>query len=118
VLAFGTNSESASGSRGDIVLGDDLLDFETTYTANQRNKTDTWLHNTLLARRKARTARALVIGTAWHHDDSYARMKKTGGWIVCHISALSDTKDVFANLYYPDSWRGERLGQPVAGAEL
>jgi len=118
VFAAGPDSSSIGGSRADVVLGDDLLDYENTYTQAQRNKTDAWIHNTLLTRRKARTGRAIAIGTSWHHDDSYVRMRKTGGWIVCHIQALSDSDRVYADIYYPDSWEGERLGEPVAGAKL
>lgn len=118
VFAFGPDSSSAGGSRADIALGDDLLDYENTYTKLQRDKNDIWIHNTFLARRKSRVGRAVAIGTSWHHDDSYMRMKKVGGWVVCHIRALSDGPEVYADLYYPDNWKGERLGEPVAGARL
>jgi hypothetical protein len=118
VFAFGPDSSSAGGSRADIVLGDDLLDKINTYTQGQRDKMDSWIHSTLLSRRKARVGRAVCIGTSWHWDDSYMRMLKMGGWIVCHIKALYDGPEVYADLYYPDSWEGARLGDEVAGAEL
>jgi hypothetical protein len=115
VAAYGTGG-AITGSRADLVLADDLLDFENSRTAHQRDLVEQWLHNSLLSRRKSRTGRAIVIGTAWHPGDIYAKARREGGWVVCHIPLLSETQEVYANLSYPDNWRYEMLGEPVAGA--
>jgi hypothetical protein len=115
ISAYGTGG-SVIGSRADLVVADDLVDFDNSRTAHQRNLVETWLHTSLLSRRKSRTGRAIMIGNAWHHEDIYAKARREGGWVVCHISLLSDTNTVYANLSYPDNWPFETLGEPVSGA--
>lgn len=117
VSACGTGG-SVIGARAREAVADDLLDFDNTRTAHQRNLVDTWLHNSFLSRLLARVGRAIVIGTVWHHDDSYARIKGLGNWVVCHVPLLSEGEEVYANLWYPEGYTGERLGMPVARAEL
>jgi hypothetical protein len=113
---------SIIGSRADLAVLDDFLDLDSTRTATQREFNEQWLHTSFLSRRKSRTepsgkpARAVMIGTSWHHDDSYARAAKEGGWVVCKMSLLSESSDVYATLTYPDSWQYERVGVPIAGA--
>lgn len=115
VAAYGTGG-AITGSRADVVLADDLLDFENSRTAHQRDLIEQWLHNSLLSRRKSRTGRALVIGTAWHPSDIYAKARREGGWVVCHTPLQSEGSAVYANLTYPDDWPYEMLGEAVAGA--
>lgn len=117
VSAFGTGGP-VIGARADIVIADDLLDFENSRTAHQRGLVEQWMHRSLLSRRKAKTGRAIVIGTAWHHDDLYARLAKQGDWIVIRLQLLSDSPSVYATIIYPDSWLFERVGEPVAQATL
>ncbi len=117
ISAYGTGG-SVIGSRADLVIADDLLDFDNSRTAHQRMLVETWLHNSLLSRRKSRIGRAIMIGTAWHHDDIYSKARKEGGWVVCHTPLLSDSPEVYATLTYPDDWPYERLGEPVATAEV
>lgn len=117
VAAYGTGG-AITGSRADVIVADDLLDFENSRTAHQRNLVEQWLHNSLLSRRKSKTGRAIVIGTAWHHDDIYSKARKEGGWVVCHTPLLSEAEYVYANLSYPDDWKFERLGQAVAVAAI
>jgi len=116
VAASGTGGP-VIGSRADVVVADDLLDFENSRTARQRGLVEQWLHNSLLSRLKSRTGRAVVIGTAWHHDDIYAKARKEGGWVVCHVPLLSDGERVYATISYPDNWPYERLGEPIADAQ-
>lgn len=117
VAAYGTGG-AITGSRADEVLADDLLDFENSRTQHQRDLVEQWLHNSLLSRRKSKTGRAIVIGTAWHPGDIYAKARREGGWVVCHIPLLSEQKEVYANLSYPDDWPYEMLGEPVASANI
>ena len=117
VAAYGTGG-AITGSRADLVLADDLLDFENSRTAHQRDLVEQWLHNSLLSRRKSRTGRAIVIGTAWHSNDIYAKARREGGWVVCHTPLLSQGAEMYANLSYPDNWPHEMLGEPIAGASV
>jgi hypothetical protein len=117
VSAFGTGG-SVIGARGDIVLADDLLDFDNSRTAHQRKLVEHWMHNSFLSRRKSETGRTIMIGTAWHHEDIYAKARREGGWVVCHTPLLSDTEQVYATITYPDNWPHDMLGDVVAKAEL
>ncbi len=117
VAAYGTGG-AITGSRSDLTIGDDIHDFENSRTAHQRSVVDTWLHNSLFSRSKAETGRKIIIGTPWHHDDSYAKLRRLDNWVVCHTPALSEGKEVYATIQYPDSWRHEVLGEVVAAAEV
>lgn len=117
VAAYGTGG-SVIGSRADLVIGDDLLDFDNTRTAHQRDLVTQWIHNSLLSRRKSRTGRVIMIGTAWHHADFYSMARKDGGWVVCHVPLLTEGPEVYAFVSYPDGWAGPTLGDPVGMAQL
>lgn len=117
VAAYGTGG-SVIGSRADLVIADDLLDYDSSRTAHQRNFVESWFHNSLLSRRKSKTGRVIMVGTAWHHEDLYSKARREGGWIVCHVPLLSKTNEVFATLTYPDDWPYQKIGVPVAKAEL
>lgn len=103
------------GGRAREAVGDDILDEENTLTALKREKVDTWLHRSFLSRLLSRVGRALIIGTAWHHDDAYSRIRKSGHWVICHTPLLSDTNEFRATLTYPKGWSGQMLGRPMVG---
>lgn len=117
VAAYGTGG-AITGSRAHLVLADDLLDFENSRTAHQRDLVEKWLHNSLLSRLISGRGRAVIIGTAWHPSDIYSKARREGGWVVCHTPLLSDSNNVYANLSYPDDWDGDVLGEPVSNAKL
>lgn len=117
VFAVGTGG-SIIGSRARELFADDILDFDNTRTAHQRDTVDTWLHNSFLSRRSARIGRVVIIGNAWHHDDSHARIRRRGDWVVCHTPLLSEGSQVYADISYPDDFTGERLGKPVSKTRL
>jgi len=117
LAAYGTGG-SVIGSRADLVLADDLLDFDNTRTQHQRDLVTTWTHNSLLSRRKSKRGRAVVIGTAWHHDDLYQRLIRGGNWVVCRMQLESDSPQVYATITYPDNFAGAMLGEPLAAATV
>jgi hypothetical protein len=111
VRGYGTGS-SITGSRADFLLGDDLLDFDSTRTHHQRQLTKDWLHNSFLSRRKSKTGRVVLIGTSWNAADIYAEIRKEdSGWVVCHVPLLSEAEDGFyADITYPAGWEYEMMG--------
>ena len=117
VSAYGTGG-SITGSRAQLIIADDILDYDNTRTQHQRNGVDTWFHASLLSRLMAKTGRAIVIGNAWHHDDTVARLRQSEAWVTCHIPLLSDGPDVIANLTYPDDYAGRPIGIPSGAAEV
>jgi hypothetical protein len=116
VAAYGTGG-SITGSRADLVVGDDILDEDNSRTAHQRDLVHSWTHRSLLSRRKAVIGRAIVIGTAWHHDDIYAKFRASGQWVVCHTPLLSEGQAVQALVTYPDDWPYEMVGDPITTAD-
>jgi hypothetical protein len=117
IAAYGTGG-AIVGSRGDLVLGDDLLNYEGSRSPTWRLRTEEWAHTSFLSRRKAGTGRAAIIGTSWHPEDYLARARAAGDWVVCHLPMLSDGPEVYATLTYPDKFEWDRLGEPMAGAML
>lgn len=108
--AYGTGG-AITGSRADLAVGDDILDFENTRTPHQRSLVREWVHNSFISRMKSKRGRAIFIGTAWTHDDAYAEMRKEGKYVVCHTPLLSEGPDVWATLTYPNSWKHDMLGE-------
>ncbi|MCP5019883.1 MAG: hypothetical protein GY938_32050 [Ketobacter sp.] len=116
VSAYGTGS--IEGSRAKWLVGDDLLTYENTRTAHQRNVVNTWFHASFLSRVLAKVGVVRIIGNAWHHDDTHAKLRRSEGWVTCHMQALSESKECYATITYPDDWQGERIGEAVAKAEI
>lgn len=113
VAAYGTGG-SITGSRAREAIGDDILDFDNTRTAYQRDLVSEWLHNSFFSRLISRRGRVIVIGTSWHHDDAYSRLRQGGGWVVCHTPLLHEGPTVRATITYPPHHLGAFLGVPVA----
>jgi hypothetical protein len=103
------------GSRARLVLGDDLLDYDSTRTAAQRENTKNWAHSSFFSREMAQVGRRILIGNAWHYQDLYAACREEGGWVVCHTPILSQGKDVYAYVTYPDDWPWPMAGEAVGG---
>ena len=93
VRSYGTNA-SIIGSRADLILADDILDGENTYSQLQREKVETWFHTTLITRLK-QNGRIIVIGTQYNAQDLYAHLRKDPTWTVCHVPLISDQDDGF-----------------------
>jgi hypothetical protein len=60
------------GSRVDLIVIDDYLTDENTFSDTQRNKYYGWLKSTIEGR-KADSTRLWFIGNAWHPDDAMHR---------------------------------------------
>lgn len=117
VSAYGTGG-SVTGSRAQWLIADDILDYDNTRTQHQRNLVDTWLHTSLLSRVNARTGTVRMISNAWHHDDAVARLRRSEGWVVCHMPLLSEGPEVVATISYPDDFAGRPIGEPVGVAVI
>ncbi len=112
LTAYGAGG-AVIGSRGDLIIPDDLLDYKNTRTPHLRQETTNWLHSTLLSRQRNEKSRVIAIGTSWSIDDYYAKAKKEGGWVVVHMPMLSETDDFFATITYPSNFIGRTMGEPI-----
>lgn len=114
ISSYGTGG-SVVGSRADLIVADDILDDKNTATGYQREFISHWFHTTLYSRLKSQTGRIVVIGTAWHSDDLYARLRRDGHWTIVHVRLLADEHESQqAYIQYPDSYTGPRLGTPLS----
>lgn len=117
IAAYGTGG-SVIGARADLLVGDDILDFDSTRTAHQRGTVETWFYNSFLSRRKSNTGRIVLIGTSWHHADLYSKLRTEGNYVVVHLPLLSPGEEVYATITYPDNFPedqmlGESISQPT-----
>lgn len=108
---YGTG-QSIVGSRADLLVGDDLIDWDMSRTEGMRATIKSWFHNSFLTRLKA-GGRIIVVGTQWNAADLYADIRTNGtGWVICHTPLLSDGP-LTADISYPDNFTGRMLGVPL-----
>lgn len=105
------------GGRARLLIGDDLLDFDSTRTRTQRENTVNWAYSSFFSRVMAQVGRKILIGNAWHYQDLYARCREEGGWVVSHTPMLNeDGPNAWSYLTLPDDWNPDELiGEPVSG---
>ena len=105
VQVFGTNSGTPLGSRLDILVMDDILTYENTTSAAQREQTYDWYHATLAGRMTARS-RVWFLGTAFHPDDTLHRLARSPAW---HFARFPVMDLETGALNWPDRWPMERI---------
>ncbi|GAB4150574.1 MAG: phage terminase large subunit [Planctomycetota bacterium] len=77
-------SVTATGAGGaiisrhyDLIICDDILDEENSFSANQREKTRTWFFKTLMPCLEPE-GEMHIIGTRWHYADLYGELTAAG----------------------------------------
>lgn len=112
--AFGVGGP-LGGSRFDLIVCDDLLDFANTRIPAAREKTWEWYKSPEgpLSRR-VKGGRIIDIGTAMHEDDYRHQIEKElPGWHVVRYQAGPN-----GNCPWPEVWSAERLAAKLAEGEL
>jgi len=79
------------GSRADLVVLDDVCNFENTLTSEQREKAFGWMGEVLSRLRPG--ARVIAIGHTWHAQDVLHRLGRKDGWTVRRDEALVEGAD-------------------------
>jgi len=69
---------SITSGHYDLVILDDIIDFENTRTQPQRDKTFDWFRFTLLP--VCSRGQLWIIGTRYHWDDLYGRLQDSKNW--------------------------------------
>ncbi len=103
VQAVGVHG-AITGARLDLVIVDDILDFENTRTPEQRQQLVQWFDSTILSRLVA-GGRVVVLGSAWHPDDLMHVLKQRVGW---HSERYA-IEDDDGRPRWPDRWPVERI---------
>jgi hypothetical protein len=94
-----------TGARIDLLILDDVLDYENCRTPGLRQDLWDWYHATLSGRLTDR-ARVLVIGTAYHPDDFLHRLARSEGWRAYRYPIL-DTET--GQSRWPERWSLARI---------
>ena len=98
------------GSRIDLLVLDDILDYENCRTEGMRKDLWDWYHATLAGRLTA-DARILCIGTAFHPDDMLHRFAKQPGWTAVRYPVLDPGT---GESRWPDRWPPARITAKAA----
>lgn len=100
------------GSRVDLLILDDLLDYENTLSPTMREDLWNWYHATLEGR-LTRHSRVLCIGTAWHREDIMHRFSKNPAWFARRYPVLTQVERPDGTVVdaptWPERWPLERV---------
>lgn len=99
---------SILGARADLILIDDYLTPETTYSDHMREKGHSWLKSVIEGRR-TKDGRLWFIGNAWHRDDAmhrYAKEKRT-------YSKKYPVRNERGESSWPEVWSLERIEEEL-----
>ncbi len=92
-------------ARVDLIIVDDILDYESVRTPAQREDTISWFHNSLLGRLSVR-GRVAVLGVAQHRQDlMHYLAARSPPWVAYRFPAL-DSK---GEPRWPEKWPLERI---------
>lgn len=114
VQTAGVGKQILGGRYTDVIL-DDVLNFDTTYTAAQREKTAKWFFSTIPGR-LLEGGRIICLGNAWYHDDLMHRMAELG-YTVIRQEAYAETEEgriIPESILWPAQWTAERLAEKRA----
>jgi hypothetical protein len=103
VMACGVHG-NITGARIDLLILDDLLDYENTRTKRGRDDLCDWYESTLVGR-LTKNARVICVGTAWHPDDFMHRLAKNPGWHAFRYPVTDEN----GKARWPDQWSDERI---------
>ena len=81
-----------NGARWDLILMDDILDFENTRTKAQRDLVMDRFE-TVVERRLTENGRIWIIGTPWTDDDFLHEISKRFGWVLRVYPAVTNPDD-------------------------
>ena len=102
VQAFGVNS-SATGTRADLLIADDVVDESAISSPKVRDKVDSVVRNTLLNLLEP-GGRFWSLSTPWHADDLTARLKTNPAFKLFRRAVGPDLEPV-----WPEKWPREAL---------
>jgi len=93
------------GSRLDLVVIDDMLDWENTRTEDQRKQLIDWTVSTVFGR-LTDGSRVRVVGNAYHPQDLMHFLAKQEGWHAVRYPVLDPTT---GSPRWPERWPLERI---------
>ncbi|MCA9446583.1 MAG: hypothetical protein KC931_05675 [Candidatus Omnitrophica bacterium] len=97
---------SCAGLRADLIVADDIIDSETCFFKNQRDRVHQWFLSELTPVLES-GGRMIVVGTRKHHDDLYSRLIANPAYEHRIDRAILDEKR--KQVLMPERWTYERL---------
>lgn len=97
---------SIVGARIDLLVLDDVLDYENTRTPGLRDDLWDWVHSTLFGR-LTQNARVVSVGNAYHRDDLLHRLERNPIWHTVRFPVIDEQ----GTLSWPERWPLERITQ-------
>lgn len=94
------------GSRIDLLVIDDILDYEISVSAAQRASLKAWFASTLEGR-LTRWARVWCVGTAWNRDDLMHDFAARKDWFAVRYPVLDED----FNPSWPERWSKDRIAE-------
>lgn len=96
---------SVLGARVDLLILDDVLDYENALSVAQREKLYGWYKSTLEGR-LTRKGRVICVGTAWHRDDIMHRFAAMpAAWMAVRYPVM----DAKGEPTWPNRWSKRRI---------
>jgi len=92
------------GARIDLLIFDDILDYENCRTPAAREDLWKWIHATLIGR-LTRDARVWIVGNAYHPDDSLHRFARQPTWTALRYPVMDSTGEP----RWPERWPKSRI---------
>jgi len=92
------------GSRYDLAVLDDALDWENTGTPYQRTKTESFIESMVVGR-LSKHARLWAVGNPWHPDDYYHKLAQRPGF----FARRWPVQDAHSTPLWPLQWPAERI---------
>lgn len=97
---------SIVGARIDLLILDDILDYENVRTPMLRDDLWDWVHSTLFGR-LTKDARVICVGNAYHKDDILHRLEKNPLWYTARFPVLNEQGESS----WPERWPLDRIGK-------
>jgi len=97
---------SIVGARIDLLILDDVLDYENARTPSRRDDLWDWVHSTLFGR-LTENARVISVGNAYHRDDLLHRLEQNPIWHTVRFPVVDDE----GTLSWPERWPLSRITQ-------
>lgn len=104
VYACGVHG-SILGARLDLVIADDLLDYENTRTPEQREQLFHWFQSTVVSR-LTKDARVIMVGTPFSPDDILHRLARQ--WPAYRYPVIDDHT---GEPRWPERWPLDRIAE-------
>ena len=105
IQAIGVHG-SILGARLDLLIIDDLLDTDNTRTTKGREDCFMWVQANCLSRLTA-IGRVLVVGTAFHPDDTLHRLARMPGFKAFRYPVLTNEGEP----RWPERWPASRIAR-------